>query len=63
MKACKCIVSIKDQPVKGDFKIELGRVWIFDGKYWELSDIQHNVITKKNAGSTRLYSDRQQSVR
>ena len=50
-----------NQPVKGDTKFDLGRNWIYSGKYWELADIQHNVITRKNSGTGRLYSDRSQS--
>jgi hypothetical protein len=51
------------RPKNGDKKEFYGKLFVYSSGAWILSEVTHNVITPKNSGSGRLYSDRLQSVR
>lgn len=46
-----------------EVKYFFGKRFVYYHGCWVLDEVCHNVITKKNAGSGKLYSDRFQSIK
>jgi hypothetical protein len=52
----KCGTQVYNQHHKGDKAEFFGKPFTHDGVVWALDEIQHNVITVKNAGAGKLYN-------